>query len=68
MAGRLLPRLDGDVVAAGYGYGIRYDYGMFKQRIENGSQIEHPDNWPRYGNLGVPRPEVLCPGQSSVDG
>ena len=29
----------------GYGYGIRYEYGMFAQRIENGRQIEHPDNW-----------------------
>ena len=31
----------------GYGYGIRYEYGMFAQRIENGRQIEHPDNWLR---------------------
>jgi glycogen phosphorylase len=28
-----------------YGYGIRYEYGMFAQQIYNGSQIEHPDNW-----------------------
>ena len=34
----------------GFGYGIRYDYGMFSQRIENGCQVEHPDNWLRYGN------------------
>src|SRR5579862_1268136 len=46
----------------GYGYGIRYEYGMFHQRIENGSQIEHPDNWLKYGNpWEFPRPEVLCP-------
>ena len=32
------------------GYGIRYDYGIFKQRIENGYQVEEPDNWLRYGN------------------
>ena len=28
-----------------YGCGIRYKYGMFKQKIENGYQIEAPDNW-----------------------
>ncbi len=44
----------------GYGYGIRYEYGMFTQRIENGWQVEHPDNWLRYGNpWEFPRPEVL---------
>jgi len=45
-----------------YGYGIRYEYGMFNQRIENGWQVEHPDNWLRYGNpWEFPRPEVLYP-------
>lgn len=45
-----------------YGYGIRYEYGMFTQRIENGQQIEHPENWLRYGNpWEFPRPEVLYP-------
>ncbi|HEX5338508.1 MAG TPA: glycogen/starch/alpha-glucan phosphorylase, partial [Gallionella sp.] len=34
----------------GQGYGIRYEYGMFNQRIEGGQQMEHPDNWLRYGN------------------
>ena len=29
------------------GYGIRYEYGMFNQAIENGNQIEQPDNWLR---------------------
>jgi len=44
----------------GYGYGIRYEYGMFNQRIEHGNQVEHPDNWLRYGNpWEFPRPEVL---------
>ncbi len=44
----------------GYGYGIRYEYGMFSQRIENGRQVEHPDNWLRYGNpWEFARPEVL---------
>ena len=45
---------------AGYGYGIRYEYGMFHQTIEDGQQVEHPDNWLRYGNpWEFPRPEVL---------
>ena len=44
----------------GFGYGIRYEYGMFSQGIENGNQIERPDNWLRYGNpWEFPRPEVL---------
>ena len=44
----------------GFGYGIRYEYGMFSQRIEGGRQVEHPDNWLRYGNpWEFPRPEVL---------
>ena len=44
----------------GYGYGIRYEYGMFNQRIEDGNQVEHPDNWLRYGNpWEFPRSEVL---------
>ena len=29
----------------GHGYGIRYRYGMFEQKIENGYQVEYPDNW-----------------------
>ncbi|MBK8210292.1 MAG: glycogen/starch/alpha-glucan phosphorylase [Rhodospirillales bacterium] len=32
------------------GYGIRYDYGIFKQHIDNGYQVEEPDNWLRWGN------------------
>ncbi|MCP5357344.1 MAG: glycogen/starch/alpha-glucan phosphorylase [Pseudomonadales bacterium] len=32
------------------GYGIRYDYGMFHQRIENGQQVECPDHWLEFGN------------------
>ncbi len=30
------------------GYGLRYEYGIFRQTIENGWQHEHPDNWLRY--------------------
>lgn len=48
----------------GYGYGIRYDFGMFNQRIEDGYQVEHPENWLRYGSpWEFPRPEVLYPVQ-----
>ena len=32
----------------GHGYGIRYQYGMFEQRIINGQQVEYPDNWRKY--------------------
>lgn len=32
------------------GYGIRYEYGMFHQKIESGYQVETPDNWLRNGN------------------
>ncbi len=43
-----------------YGYGIRYEYGIFFQRIRNGYQLETPDNWLRYGNpWEIERPEYL---------
>jgi glycogen phosphorylase len=34
----------------GYGYGLRYEYGIFNQSIENGAQIEKPDHWLAEGN------------------
>ncbi len=40
------------------GYGIRYEYGMFRQEIHNGHQIEEPDHWLRDGNpWEIERPE-----------
>ena len=40
------------------GYGIRYEYGMFRQKIENGYQLEEPDHWLRDGNpWEIERPE-----------
>ena len=45
-----------------YGYGIRYEYGIFLQKIQNGYQVETPDSWLRYGNpWELPRPEFLYP-------
>lgn len=41
-----------------YGYGIRYDYGIFKQQIIHGYQVEAPDEWLRYGS-----PWEICRGE-----
>ena len=41
-----------------YGCGIRYKYGMFRQKISDGYQVEVPDNWLEYGNpFELRRPE-----------
>ncbi|MBN1697425.1 MAG: glycogen/starch/alpha-glucan phosphorylase [Spirochaetales bacterium] len=45
-----------------YGYGIRYEFGIFSQQIKDGYQIEKPDHWLRYGNIWeIERPEYLYP-------
>ena len=41
-----------------HGYGLRYEYGIFKQLIEHGDQIEQPDNWLKSGSIWeIKRPE-----------
>ena len=48
----------------GYGYGIRYEFGLFEQRFEHGWQVEHPEHWLQFGNpWEFPRPEILYPVQ-----
>ena len=45
-----------------YGYGIRYEYGLFCQRLVDGFQVESPDNWLRYGTAWeFKRPHYLFP-------
>lgn len=44
------------------GYGIRYEYGIFDQKIQDGQQVELADQWLRYGNpWEIPRPQILHP-------
>uniref|UniRef100_A0A673IG72 Alpha-1,4 glucan phosphorylase n=1 Tax=Sinocyclocheilus rhinocerous TaxID=307959 RepID=A0A673IG72_9TELE len=47
---------------AAYGYGIRYEFGIFNQKITNGWQVEEADDWLRYGNpWEKARPEYMLP-------
>ncbi len=42
------------------GYGIRYEFGIFDQRIKDGAQVERPDQWLRFGNpWEIERPELM---------
>ena len=45
----------------GYGYGINYEFGLFRQEIRDGYQIEQPDAWQREASPWlIPRPEESC--------
>uniref|UniRef100_A0A671NID8 Alpha-1,4 glucan phosphorylase n=1 Tax=Sinocyclocheilus anshuiensis TaxID=1608454 RepID=A0A671NID8_9TELE len=47
---------------AAYGYGIRYEFGIFNQKISSGWQVEEADDWLRYGNpWEKARPEYMHP-------
>jgi len=44
----------------GYGYGLRYEYGIFTQVLRDGKQIETPDHWLQLGNIWeIERPESM---------
>ena len=45
-----------------FGYGIRYEYGMFAQEIQSGCQVEYPDPWLENGTVWeFPRADISVP-------
>ena len=47
---------------AGFGYGIRYENGLFKQGLDDGWQVERPEDWLAFGNpFEFERPEAVYP-------
>jgi starch phosphorylase len=45
----------------GFGYGLLYEFGLFRQEIDNGHQREHADRWRSFGSPWVlPRPDEAC--------
>ncbi len=52
----------------GYGYGIRYEFGIFRQEIQDGHQVEQPDAWLRHGTpWEIERPEYTVTIQFGGD-
>jgi starch phosphorylase len=54
----------------GFGYGINYEFGMFKQDIRNGEQVERPDNWRTFSSpwmIERPQEAILVPLQGRVE-